>query len=192
MEHLLIQREFIVLHPIAFKKYGYDLTDEQVLYKRSLGQAYIYDYFKGLFDDEIDYDAIKIYCVTLVEERLKAEGIRLKINLKVAIVTTSDLDRTKKYIDNLNIINYFDSIISTKSVENVKPAKDVYVYACNEFNVEPCECITVEDSSNGITSAYSAGCNVIMIPDQSIPTEDEKNKIVAYFDDMSKIIDLLK
>ena len=31
-----------------------------------------------------------------------------------------------------------------------------------------------------------------MIPDQSIPTEDEKNKIVAYFDDMSKIIDLLK
>ena len=43
MEHLLIQREFIVLRPIAFKKYGYDLTDEQVLYKRSLGQAYIYD-----------------------------------------------------------------------------------------------------------------------------------------------------
>lgn len=50
--------------PIAFKQFGYDLTDEQALYKRSLSQPYVYDYFKGLFGDQIDYDAIKNYCVT--------------------------------------------------------------------------------------------------------------------------------
>lgn len=198
------ERVYRACWPIAFKKFGYDLTDEQALYKRSLSQPYVYDYFKGLFGDDINYDAIKEYCVTLVEDRLKAEGIKLKkgaketleylknTNIKVAIVTASDIERTKKYIENLNIIDYFDSIISTKLVKNGKPAKDVYVYACNELNVEPSNCIAVEDSPHGITSAYNAGCYVIMIPDQSAPTEDDKNKIVAYFDDMSKIIDLLK
>lgn len=190
--------------PVAFKEFGYDLSDEQALYKRSLGQPFVYDYFKKLFGENIDYDAIKKYCVKLVEDRLKVEGIKLKkgvietleylktTDLKTAIVTASDLDRTKKYISSLNIIDYFDKIISTKSVERGKPAKDVYVYACNEINVEPCECIAVEDSPHGITSAYSAGCNVIMIPDQSLPTSDDKNKIITCFDDMSKIIDLLK
>lgn len=190
--------------PIAFKQFGYDLTDEQALYKRSLSQPYVYDYFKGLFGDQIDYDAIKNYCVTLVEDRLNAEGIKLKkgvketleylknTNLKTAIVTASDVNRAEKYISDLNILGYFDNIISTKLVKNGKPAKDVYIYACNELNVEPFECLAIEDSPHGITSAYNAGCNVIMIPDQSLPTDDDKNKIVDCFDDMSKIIDLLK
>ena len=198
------ERVYRACWPVAFAKFGYNLTDEQALEKRSLGQPYVYDYFKNLFGPDINYDEIKSYCVELVEARLREEGIILKpgvldflsylksINMKTAIVTASDLDRTKKYIESLNIIKYFDEIISTKSVEKGKPAPDVYEYAARELSLSPSECIAIEDSPNGVLSAYEAGCNVVMIPDQSEPDATLKQKLVACFDNMSQMIDFVK
>lgn len=37
------------------------------------------------------------------------------------------------------------------------------------LHVQPQECYAVEDSPNGIHSAYSAGCKVFMVPDLTQP-----------------------
>ena len=56
-------------------------------------------------------------------------------------------------------------------VEKGKPAPDVYLYACSQLELEPAKCMAVEDSPNGVTSAYRAGCKVAMVPDQTQPDE---------------------
>jgi len=63
----------------------------------------------------------------------------------------------------------FFEIVSARQVAHGKPAPDVYLYACSQLHVQPQECYAVEDSPNGIHSAYSAGCKVFMVPDLTQP-----------------------
>ena len=43
--------------------------------------------------------------------------------------------------------------------------------ACKSLELEPCECIAVEDSPNGAKSAIAAGLKTILIPDRTSPDE---------------------
>ena len=61
-------------------------------------------------------------------------------------------------------------------VEHGKPSPDIYQYACRQLALLPEECIAVEDSPNGVCSAYGAGCNVVMVPDQTEPDEALRGK----------------
>jgi len=58
--------------------------------------------------------------------------------------------------------------------------------------VYPGECIALEDSSNGIRSAYNAGCKPIMIPDLSQPSEEILSLLYGKADDLSGVIDILE
>ena len=72
-------------------------------------------------------------------------------------------------------------------VNEGKPSPDVYEYSCQELNLNPQECIAVEDSPNGVLSAYRAGCKVIMVPDQSEPDEELMQCLYARCDNLMEI-----
>ena len=76
-------------------------------------------------------------------------------------------------------------------VKEGKPSPDVYIYACEQLDRKPQDCIAVEDSPNGVLSAYRAGCKVIMVPDQTAPDEKLNSKLFACVEIISDIIDLL-
>ena len=63
-------------------------------------------------------------------------------------------------------------IICGDMVEHGKPAPDIYLKACEELGVAPGQALAVEDSFNGIRSAYAAGLYTVMVPDQLPPTEE--------------------
>ena len=46
-----------------------------------------------------------------------------------------------------------------------KPDPEIYRTACEQMGVIPSRTLALEDSYNGIRSAYRAGMKVIMIPD---------------------------
>lgn len=170
--------------PKAFAKFGYTITDEQGLGMRSLGSPYVEEYAEKLFGKKIDLTDIKKYARSCVDESVAKNGLELKDgvieclnflknkNVKIAIVTATALERTEKYIKDANIEMYFDDIISAKNVPHGKPAPDVYLTACEKLKIEPKETIAVEDSPNGVMSASRAGCNVVMVPDQTEPDEE--------------------
>jgi DNA helicase-2/ATP-dependent DNA helicase PcrA len=173
--------------PKAFAKFGYAMTDELALGMRSLGYPFVEEYVKKISVNKADLTEIKKYARSLVDESVKANGLELKDgvedclkflktkNVTIAIVTATAADRTKTYIKEANIEKYFDDIISAKNVPHGKPAPDVYLTACEKLNVKPDETIAVEDSPNGVMSANRAGCNVVMVPDQT-EADDELMK----------------
>ena len=173
--------------PKAFAKFGYIITDKQALGMRSLGYPFVEEYVEKISVNRADLTEIKKYARSLVDESVKANGLELKDgvedclkflktkNVTIAIVTATAADRTKTYIKEANIEKYFDDIISAKNVPHGKPAPDVYLTACEKLNVKPDETIAVEDSPNGVMSASSAGCNVVMVPDQT-EADDELMK----------------
>ncbi|MBQ1436606.1 MAG: HAD family hydrolase, partial [Ruminococcus sp.] len=59
-----------------------------------------------------------------------------------------------------------------REVKRGKPAPDIYLCAAKRLGLDPKECIALEDSQNGIRSAFAAGCKTIMVPDLDQPTEE--------------------
>ena len=175
--------------PKAFAKFGYELTDEQGLRMRSLGNPYVEEYLQNIFGKKIETTEIKNYARSLVDESVNTNGLELKDgvieclkflkskNVKIAIVTATAIARATKYVNDAKIEEFFDDIISAKNVPYGKPAPDVYLTACEKLDVKPEETIAVEDSPNGVMSASRAGCNVVMVPDQTEVEEELKSHL---------------
>lgn len=170
--------------PMALAEFGYTMTDEQVLSMRSLGRPFAPVKLKEMFGPELDYAAVRECRKRLMEEYIDAHGIELKpgcvellTNLKergirAAIATATDLQRTEKYLEMLGLRSYFAEIVCATMVKEGKPSPDIYLFACEQLGRKPQDCIAVEDSPNGVLSAYRAGCKVVMVPDQTQPDEE--------------------
>lgn len=72
--------------------------------------------------------------------------------------------------------DYFSAVITGDMVEHSKPRPDIYLIACRELGVQPEEAYAIEDSPNGIRSAYAAGMRPIMVPDM-IPSDEEMARL---------------
>ena len=206
MDGTLIDTEkyYRIFWPKALEIFGYSMTDEQALTMRSLGRPFAEQHLKEMFGETIDYFAVKDKRKELMEKCLDENGIELKPgvielliwlkehNIRAAIATATDLERTTKYLEKLGIKKYFDKIISATMVKEGKPSPDVYLYACEQLERKPQECIAVEDSPNGVLSAYRAGCKVIMVPDQTSPDAELNNKLFARVEKISDIIALIE
>ena len=54
----------------------------------------------------------------------------------------------------------FSAVLAGDVVKAKKPAPDIYLMAAKELGVPPEDCVVVEDSNNGVESAYGAGNEV--------------------------------
>ena len=201
MDGTLIDTEkyYRIFWPKALAQFGYHMTDEQVLFMRSLGRPFAPKQLKEWFGEELDYYAVRDRRKQLMEEHLDRVGIELKPGaveilealkkrgILAAVATATDLERTEKYLRLVGLREYFDRLISATQVKEGKPSPDIYVYACEQLGLGPEECIAVEDSPNGVKSAYGAGCRVIMVPDQTEPDEELSKLLYARVDRLDGI-----
>jgi HAD superfamily hydrolase (TIGR01509 family) len=74
-------------------------------------------------------------------------------------------------LDLAGIADAFQATVSSEEVGAGKPAPDVYLETAKRLNVDPVACVAIEDSTNGIRSAYTAGMAVIAVPNQDFPPE---------------------
>lgn len=204
MDGTLIDTEkyYRVVWPQAVAEFGYHMTDEQVLSIRSLGRPFALQRFKEMFGDEFDYAVVRERRKILMEQYIKEHGLHLKAGvvellqflkerkIQTAVATATDMERTKRYLTELGIIDYFDELVSATMVEFGKPAPDIYQFACKQLGRQPEECMAVEDSPNGVLSAYRAGCKVVMVPDQTQPDEETMKLLYAKKDSLLEICDL--
>lgn len=206
MDGTLIDTEkyFRACWPKALAAFGYEMSDEQALSMRSLGRPFAPIHLKEMFGESIDYTQVREKRKELVEECIKEHGIQLKPgviellqwlkenHIRAAIATATDMERTNRYLKMLGIHEYFDKLISATMVKEGKPSPDIYLYACEQLGRKPEECIAVEDSPNGVLSAYRAGCKVVMVPDQTAPEEELKSKLFACVETLTDIQGLLQ
>ena len=173
----------------AIRHFGYEITHEQAYDLRSLGRPFVQEYFQRLYGLDFEYEKVRDYRKMLMDQMVMEKGIELKPGvlellaylkekkILTAVATATDLERTGKYLRDLGIYARFDRIISARMVEKGKPAPDVYLYTCSQLGLEPSKCMAVEDSPNGVMSAYNAGCKVAMVPDQTQPDQELQQMI---------------
>ncbi len=186
MDGVLIDTEkhYLTCWIQAFAEAGFTLSREQALSLRSCDAKVASVQMKEIFGDACDYYAIRERRRQLVTEKLAEYGLEKKTGveellgylrekgIRTAVATATPLDRATQWLTELGLFSLFDCVVSAKEVKNGKPAPDVYLYACREIGEKPQDCIAVEDSPNGILSAYRAGLMPVMVPDLTIPDEE--------------------
>ncbi len=206
MDGTLIDTEkyYRIFWPRALAEFGYHMTDEQALALRSLGRPFAPRQLKAWFGEELDYGAVRQRRKELMEECLDREGIRRKPGalevvswlkeqgVTTAIATATDPERTAKYLCSAGLEGYFSHIISAVQVAEGKPSPDIYLCACEQLALAPENCLAVEDSPNGVLSAYRAGCRVVMVPDQTQPDENLESCLYAKAGSLLELRDLLE
>jgi beta-phosphoglucomutase len=81
---------------------------------------------------------------------------------KVALVTACAL-KNMQYSLNREQQAHFDFIITGDEVLRAKPFPDPYIAAARQLDLDPSECIVVENAPLGIEAAKSAGMYCIAI-----------------------------
>ena len=198
------EKYYRIFWPKALKEFGYELSDERALKLRSLGRPFAPRQFKDWFGEDFDYIAVRDRRKEMMEAFFDENGIGMKPGavelleylkkqgIVAAIATASDLIRTENYLRKVGLYEYFDQFISATMVAEGKPSPDIYQYACEQLKLSPDECMAVEDSPNGVMSAFRAGCNVVMVPDQTRPDEELSKYLYGRVDSLDQIVGLLQ
>ena len=93
-------------------------------------------------------------------------------DIRTAVASSTRKAVVEKELDEAGFLAYFYKIIGGDAVKISKPNPEIYLLACEELAVKPAETFAIEDSYNGIRSAYAAGMRPIMVPDM-IPADEE-------------------
>ena len=102
--------------------------------------------------------------------------------IPLAIASSSPLKDIHHAVASLGIEEYFNYFVSGESVEHSKPAPDIFLDAAKNLNVDPTNCIVLEDSKNGVNSAYAANCKCIGFCNPNFPPQDLSNATVIVTD----------
>lgn len=180
-----------------------DFGREHALMLRSCDAGLAAEMMKDIFGAGFDYFAIREVRRRLVAERLAKYGLEKKPGIdeilaflhengiKAAVATATPIELTLQHLATIGVKDQFDKIVSAKQVAHGKPAPDVYLYACEQIGERPADCIAVEDSPNGIKSAYAAGCKPVMVPDLTQPDEEVRPLLYAVVDSLADITGIL-
>jgi beta-phosphoglucomutase len=91
--------------------------------------------------------------------------------LKNAIGSASK--NTRQVIERLGIAPYLDAIADGYSVDNPKPAPDLFLHAAVQLGLPPNKCVVVEDAAAGIQAASVGGFRSIGLgPPQRVGQAD--------------------
>lgn len=87
------------------------------------------------------------------------------------------------------LYHFFSIVVGGDLLKRSKPEPDIYLMACEEMGVAPGDAYAIEDSYNGIRSAYAAGMSPIMVPDILEATEEMRQKSIVVLKDLLQVKD---
>lgn len=140
-------------------------------YKQYIGSTvtYMWNKIKKDFSiEEYEADKLRAMADEITERLVESQGYKeiegvvcfvksLKENYKIAVASSSYLEKIERNVRNLGLEKEFDKLVSGIEVANPKPAPDIFLEAAKRLGVEPHECVVVEDSENGVNAAKAAG-----------------------------------
>ncbi|CFQ85540.1 hexitol phosphatase HxpB [Yersinia frederiksenii] len=116
--------------------------------------------------------------IELVEEKRPVlPGVEYALNLcrqqglKIGLASASPLHMQKRVLALLGIETYFDRLVSAEYLPYSKPHPEVYLNAASDLGVDPLQCVTLEDSVNGMIATKAARMRSIVIPSEEYRTD---------------------
>ena len=165
----------------ALAEFGLELTfDVYMEIMARGGTAWEVAQKQGISKEEIDKkrEQRDIYYQEFIQtQEIEIDGVidvlkELSKSYKMGIVTTSrrvDFDLVHNQRD---IIKYMDFTLCVEEYPRSKPYPDPYLAGMKKFNATKDECIVIEDSQRGLTSAVNAQIECVIVKNEFTATHD--------------------
>ena len=158
-----------------FEEQGIKLTDEE---QRLFIGSNPDDMFLHLFPDEKEKQLrlkqayqeygqqFKLNYREIIQPGLfETLKILQKRGLKLAVASSGSEVGIMTVLKELEIVNYFDTVVSARWFDKSKPHPEIYLYTLSQLNLSAEECLVIEDSAHGITAAMKAEIETLAIQD---------------------------
>lgn len=76
----------------------------------------------------------------------------------------------------------FSAVVTGDQVTRGKPHPEPYLTAAAQLGLDPADCLAVEDSTTGATSAEAAGCEVLVVPNHVDVPPGERRSFATTLD----------
>jgi len=176
-----------------YEKYGFDLT--QADYNRHLGSN-LRDVWTDILERHPVKEEFSHYKIEdFMEEHIhsyyqglkEADDLELMPNVEhwfqffkehgyQMIIASSSYAPVIKYIyQRFGLERYMEGYVDGNSIENGKPAPDIFLKAAEKLGVKPEECLVIEDSEHGVNGAHQAGASVVAFNRAQDESQDFSN-----------------
>ena len=166
------------------KKYKSPMTAKEILALRwQISDEYI--------KKQIDYKPSADNLLHL----LKQKGYTLALATTTTNIQLNAYRNVNQNIkEKADIDETFDIVLSKEDVTEKKPSPEVHNKILQAFNVEPSECLIIEDSLIGVQAAVNAGIDVAVIYDKYSDSDREAiNELSQYqFNNFEDIVNTVK
>ncbi|WP_410795797.1 HAD family hydrolase [Paenibacillus sp. J5C2022] len=160
----------------AYKEHGVELSLEQ--YSQCVGTSLHafnpYEYLMTELNLPINKDEFRQRIHSDHTRLMGQEQIREGVvdylkaakesGLRIGLASSSRREWIDRFLEQLQLADYFEVICTADDVEKVKPDPALYVKAVEGLGVKPEEAVAVEDSPNGARAAVAAGLACIIVP----------------------------
>jgi beta-phosphoglucomutase-like phosphatase (HAD superfamily) len=120
-----------------------------------------------------NFDAIVLREGIAVKEGLLALLDWLdSVPLPRVVATSTRRERAQAHLERCGLWSRFGALVGGDEVTHGKPAPDIFLLAASRLDVDPADCVVLEDSEAGVRAALAAGMIPIMVPDMVAPSDD--------------------
>lgn len=206
MDGVIFDSETLVFHcwNVVAEKYGIKNVEEACRECLGINAVETKERFLKRYGEDFPYDEYKREMSEMFHKTAANGGLEVKPGVrelltflkehhyKIALASSTRKAVVESQLTAAGIIDYFDEIICGDMVKKSKPEPDIYLTAAEKIKVSPDKCYAIEDSYNGVRSAYRAGMDVIMVPDM-LPANQEMKEICSdILDSLFQVIPLLQ
>jgi len=85
----------------------------------------------------------------------------------LALGTSNERSLAQGILQRYNLLDYFKTIVVGCDCQNGKPAPDIFLLIANNLQVDPQDCLVIEDSLLGVQAAKNAGMTVYAVADDA-------------------------
>ena len=182
------------------KEYGYDNISEILPKLMGLTAERMKKTVSQYMGDNFPYDEFMTRSSEYSHAYIREHGLPVKKGLyellkylkknhyKTAVATSTRKESAMRHFEEAKVLEYFDVILCGDMIQNGKPEPDIYLKAAELLHMKPEECVALEDSPNGLLSAYRAGLRPVMVPDQ-VPSNPELEKL--YYAKADSLLDVM-
>lgn len=104
-------------------------------------------------------------------------------NISIALASSSHAELIEIILKKSRLEMYFDVVVDSRMAGASKPEPDIFLLAAKKLDINPERCVVIEDSTNGIKAAKTAGmyCVAYAGPGSELQDQSQADLIISDF-----------
>ncbi len=109
-------------------------------------------------------------------------------NIPMAVGSAAPAENIDFVLDNLNLRQYFKTVMHAGHVKNGKPHPEIFENVSAALGIPARHCLVFEDSPTGVTAAMNAGCPAIVVTTTHEKAEFQSfSNVVGFINDFTEV-----